>query len=99
MDDPELEYAELDEYTDPVLALDVVDVVRERKADAAGTATDADLALPPNVPVESVRTRESAALTSVDLGSRARGTVILTELGGEGMGNELAVGGVPTAVD
>lgn len=99
MDDPELEYTEPEEYTDPVLALDVVDVVRERRAGAAGVATDADLALLPNVPVDLVRTRENAALTSVDLGSRARGTVIPTELGVEGIDNEFAVGGMPTAID
>lgn len=68
-----------------MLALDVVEVVRLRMSGAAGAALGGEGALkPPKVLVDSVRTRASAAFTSVDFGRRVRGAPVPAELGVEG---------------
>ena len=74
-----------------MLALDVVDVVRLRMSGETGIAAGGEGVLkPPKVLVDSVRTRESAAFTSVDLGRRGRGTPMLVELGVDGSEVELS---------
>lgn len=83
-----------------MLALDVVDIVRVRMSGAAGTAVGGEGALnPPKVLVDSVRTRASAAFTSVDLGRRGRGTPTPVELGVDGREVELPMGVALTATD
>lgn len=85
-----------------MLALDVVDVLRSRMSGAAGAAVGGGgegAVKPPKVLIESVRTRESAAFTSIDFMRRVRWAPVPAELGVDGNEEELPMGVAFTATD